>query len=286
MSLTIIAVSQLATVSILYLYGKGKYQETVKKYGGGFQLSFFAPVSLTIIDKTKLMERLSKRIIGIHHKIVNLYGSKNGYIYTKLFLGQLISAVLLILLIFSFFGAVNSDFVIFYYGLFIAILTPFLLLRSLDKAIKKRKEEILIELPELLNKIILLVNAGETVPMAVIRSVEQKKEAGKSFLYKELLVSVNQLKNNDSFSRVLEELNKRIGVQEVAIFTTTILLNYRRGGDEFVAALRILAKDLWEKRKSLARTLGEQASSKLVFPMVLIFVVIMVVIATPAILLF
>lgn len=286
MSLTIIAVSQLATVSILYLYGKGKYQETVKKYGGVFQLSFFAPVSLTIIDKTKLMERLSKRIIGIHHKIVNLYGSKNGYIYTKLFLGQLISAVLLILLIFSFFGAVNSDFVIFYYGLFIAILTPFLLLRSLDKAIKKRKEEILIELPELLNKIILLVNAGETVPMAVIRSVEQKKEAGKSFLYKELLVSVNQLKNNDSFSRVLEELNKRIGVQEVAIFTTTILLNYRRGGDEFVAALRILAKDLWEKRKSLARTLGEQASSKLVFPMVLIFVVIMVVIATPAILLF
>ncbi|MDQ0888523.1 hypothetical protein QFZ81_003611 [Paenibacillus sp. V4I9] len=34
----------------------------------------------------------------------------------------------------------------------------------------------------------------------------------------------------------------------------------------------------------MSRTLGEEASSKLVFPMVLIFVVVMVIVAAPALL--
>jgi tight adherence protein C len=63
-----------------------------------------------------------------------------------------------------------------------------------------------------------------------------------------------------------------------------VLLNYRRGGDDFVVALRELTRNLWEKRKALARTMGEEASSKLVFPMVITFGIVMVIVATPAIL--
>jgi len=75
-------------------------------------------------------------------------------------------------------------------------------------------------------------------------------------------------------------------MQEVSIFATTVLLNYRRGGTDFVTALNRLSQELWQKRISLSRTLGEQASSKLVFPMVLIFIVVLIIIATPAIMLF
>jgi tight adherence protein C len=120
----------------------------------------------------------------------------------------------------------------------------------------------------------------------MIRCVEQKKNPEESYLYTELVQAVNELKNNYSFSQVLEDFSKRCSVQEVSIFTTTVLLNYRRGGAEFVLALRDLSRTLWEKRKALSRTLGEQASSKLVFPMVLIFLVILLIVATPAIMLF
>ena len=126
------------------------------------------------------------------------------------------------------------------------------------------------------------MNAGENVQKAIIRCVKQKKNPEISPLYKELLQVVTELENNFSFHQVLEDFSKRCRVQEVTIFTTTILLNYRRGGSEFVTALRSLSNELWEKRKTLTRTLGEQASSKLVFPMVLVFLVVLLIIGAPA----
>jgi len=41
---------------------------------------------------------------------------------------------------------------------------------------------------------------------------------------------------------------------------------------------------MWERRKAMTRTLGEEAASKLVFPMVMIFMVVMVIVGAPAIL--
>jgi tight adherence protein C len=83
----------------------------------------------------------------------------------------------------------------------------------------------------------------------------------------------------------MERFNRSCAVQEVSIFTTVLLLNYRRGGEHFVLALRELSYTLWEKRKAIARTRGEEASSKLVFPLVGILLVLMILVAAPAVLL-
>jgi tight adherence protein C len=134
-----------------------------------------------------------------------------------------------------------------------------------------------------------LVDAGETVQKAIKQCVEQKKlitfTVETNPLYYELNQMVTALNNNRSFQHVMEEFNKRCNVQEISIFTTTVLLNYRRGGLEFVYALRELSRMIWDKRLALTKTLGEEASAKLVFPMVLIFFIVMIIVAAPAILL-
>lgn len=270
----------------LFLFSGKKYKECVKEYGKAFQFSFMAPSSLYIIDRFRIMEHFSHRVSLIHQKMISIHGSKISYNYTRLFLAQIISAVLFICWVSTLLAGINQDLLFFYYGMGLSLLVPLLLLRELDKQLQKKRDEITLELPEFLNKITLLVNAGETVQKAIIRVVEQTKNPEKSYLYKELLQSVHELKNNVPFHQVLESLNKRCGTQEVSLFTTTVLLNFRRGSGEFVAALRMLTKELWEKRKAMTRTLGEQASSKLVFPMVLIFLVVLLIIAAPAFMLF
>jgi tight adherence protein C len=92
---------------------------------------------------------------------------------------------------------------------------------------------------------------------------------------------VHEWHSGYSFQQSFEQFSKRCAVQEVSIFTTTIMLNYRRGGDEFVVALRDLSRVLWEKRKAVSRVRGEEASSKLVFPMVMVFFVLLVLVCTP-----
>ncbi|MCD1260378.1 type II secretion system F family protein [Paenibacillus athensensis] len=261
-----------------------QYAEFIAGHTGKFQLTFMAPASLYLLDKTGLMERISRTVNKIHHKIVALYGSKAGWNYTRMFIAQLLSAFLLLLIIAVLLGiASEGNLTLVAVGILLAVLTPPLMVRDLDKQIRVRKQDMLLELPEFLNKITLLVNAGETVQKAMMHCVDQGKPPEISPLYAELREVANQLRNNYSFALALEELSKRCAVQEVTVFTTTVLLNYRRGGDEFVIALQQLSRNLWEKRKAISRTMGEEASSKLVFPMVMIFLVVMVVVAAPAI---
>ncbi|MBP1961765.1 type II secretion system F family protein [Paenibacillus aceris] len=170
------------------------------------------------------------------------------------------------------------------FGLFVAVLLPLLMVRDLDVKIRKKQLLMITELPEVLSTIVLLVNAGETVNRAWIRCVEVRPHKAQSPLYKELAQAVHELEMNVSFSKVMEDFGKRCALHEVSLFTSAILLNYKRGGSDFVTALHSLSLVLWQRRKSVARTLGEEASSKLVFPMVVIFVVVMVIVATPAML--
>lgn len=250
----------------------------------------------------KLLERLQaerrwpEMFTMIQLKLVMLEGPTTQSNAAIRFVGRNLMVVLAAFLTVLFLGLLAGDEALLIAGLGAAVLLPFFLLRQLDSRIRAKKRQILIELPELLSKLILLVNAGDTVQQAIARCVAHPAAPGDSAkdaadeaaihpLDRELAVLARDMGNGLSFSIALEHFSKRCGVQEVTLFTNTVLLNYRRGGDDFVTSLRELNRVLWDKRKALAKTLGEEASSKLVFPMVLIFVVVMVVVATPAILL-
>jgi len=251
-----------------------------------FPLSFMAPISLYLLDKTRLMDRFPNQVAWIHHKIMALYGRNHGFAYTRLFIAQLLSFIIIVCFLTVFFLLLSKDILLLYYGIILMIFVPVFLIKGLKKKFKKKQEQMIMELPVFVNKVALLINAGETVQQAIIRSMEQKQQKETSYLYQEIRQSVHEIKNNVPFQQVLEDLSRRCGLQEVSIFTTTVLLNYRRGGDRLVTALNLLSKELWEKRKAMSRTLGEQASAKLVFPMVLIFLIVLIIIAAPAIMMF
>jgi len=152
----------------------------------------------------------------------------------------------------------------------------------LSKA-ERRRQEIVLALPELLSKLMLLVGAGEPVQAALYRCAGDGSSAHP--LYKELGQCLNGARNGGSLQASLERFSRRCGVQEASVFTAAVLLNARRGGETFVLALRELSHLLWEKRKAIARKRGEEASSKLVFPLVGLFFTLMVLVGSPALLL-
>ena len=140
-----------------------------------------------------------------------------------------------------------------------------------------------MDLPLVLNQLVLLINAGETVQQALERIVSRQTDTLDRPLYRELQIAMEKLKNRVSFARVMEEMSQQCGVQDVSVWVNVILLNYRRGGEDLVQALSTLSHNMWESRKNTARTLGEEASSKLLFPMMIIFIVVLVVVTAPAI---
>jgi tight adherence protein C len=175
-----------------------------------------------------------------------------------------------------------DDMTMLIIGFLLAIVLPIAVYNDLSKKVIKRERLILLELPELLNKIILLVGAGSTVQQVISQCLRRRENQRSHPLYKELFQMQKDWEAGYSFQQALEAFSKRCGVQEVSVFSTTLLLNYRRGGQDFVLALKELSHSLWEKRKAVSKTLGEQASSKLVFPMVFIFIALIILIGSPA----
>lgn len=243
------------------------------------------PFSLYILNKTKFMDKMPTAVTRLHLKMVALHGRHATIELTRQFMAQMLTSALIMLVLCGFLALFSEDkLLLLVAGLPLTVLFPFLQVKALDKQIEQRKRSIIIELPEFLSKLTLLVNAGDTVQGALGKCIVSRQGAELTPLYKELTVLHNELKNNQSLAKSLEELSKRCAMAEVSQFTTTVLLNYRRGGEDFVLALRELTRVLWERRKALAKTLGEEASSKLVIPMVMTFMIVMIIVAAPAML--
>lgn len=169
-------------------------------------------------------------------------------------------------------------------------LVPLANIRRLDRMISARKRRILLELPVFVNRLQLMLQAGLTLHAAFLRAAEASCQDGRGGrdgdpFARQLSVAVNQLNNAMPLAQVLEQLSRRCGVQEVTFFTTALQMNARRGGDELAAALGQLSRELWEKRKTVVRALAEEASAKMLFPLMLIFLAVLIAAGAPAILL-
>ncbi|WP_158630068.1 type II secretion system F family protein [Cohnella sp. AR92] len=197
-----------------------------------------------------------------------------------------ISLSYLTLLLTGLLGAVaNSGSSLALLGGVVALLLPPLRARELSKRAENRRRRIVLELPELLSRLLLLVNAGENVMRALEKCLRRRNGIERDHpLYLELEFALESMKRGETYAGALEEFGRRCAVPEAKLFATTVILNSRRGGETFVASLQELARTLWERRKAMARTLGEQASSKMAFPLAVIFLLILVLVGAPTLL--
>lgn len=258
------------------------YRHLRKLHMEGIRLKKMHGPFLFIMDKLEMGRRLPVLMFRMQHAIQKMHGVQHSGEKTLLYCAEMLTYSWLLVLagcLLALVGEVGTGGLVG--GFVLGMAVPFAMYKDLDTKVKRRDQDILLELPELLNRIVLLVGAGETVQRAIVHCVNNQGEREHP-LYNELRRAAEDWNNGYSFQQSFEQFSRRCGVQEVTIFTTTVLLNLRRGGGDFVLALRDLSHVLWEKRKAVSRAKGEQASSKLVFPMVLIFFTIVVMIGAPA----
>lgn len=198
----------------------------------------------------------------------------------------LVLVLLAMLAVVGEFGPAPSVAIVLLAGLY-----PLLKIRQLDQTINARKRLILLELPVFVNKLQLMLQAGLTLHAAFLRAAEAEMgdvdDGGKRVhpFARQLFIAASQLRNASPLSQVLEQLSRRCSMQEVTFFATALQMNAKRGGDELAAALGLMSRELWEKRKNAVRTLAEEASAKMLFPLMVIFLAVLIAAGAPAILL-
>lgn len=280
----IAALILIVLMLLINMKAKSKYKEFSEQYSSELLFSSFAPFTFQIIDWINVNKCFPKFSNNYHQKIVNLRGSRNAHENFRVFLSRIVMMFTLVIILICLMAYVSEyDSTTIMMTVILGILVVFYQVRTLDLRIKKRKDQILIELPEFTNKIILLVNAGDTVQGAIKKCVEQNRHnIFDSPLYFELSEALNNMQSNKSFQDALKEFAQRCSLQEVSVLTTVIMMNYRKGGTMLVDSLHELSKTLWDKRKTITRIQGEEASSKLIFPIMLIFITVLIIVMYPA----
>lgn len=168
--------------------------------------------------------------------------------------------------------------------------------RDLQKKVTIRNRQIDRDYPEMVRKLTLYLSAGMTLRGAFKRlssdysktlnytlSGSTKKEANKvKYLYEEMLFSVREMENGIPEREAYERFGKRLGIAKYRKLCGLLCNHLQKGNNNLLMVLREETELALEGRKKKARAIGEEMSTKLLFPMMLMLLIVMVIIMVPA----
>lgn len=148
---------------------------------------------------------------------------------------------------------------------------------SASDKIKKRSEELLSDFSNVVSKLALLTNAG-----LIMRDAwADVAYNGNTTLYKEMQISVDEMKNGVSETEAIYHFGNRCIIPEIKKFASTIIQGIEKGNSELTALLQEQSAETWNLKRQLVKREGEKASSKLLIPMFLMFMGILIMVIVP-----
>lgn len=173
---------------------------------------------------------------------------------------------------------------------FLALIFPVLLvMRERQSAAEKKKKErqqMLQDYPEILCKLTLLLGAGVNLRKAIWRigndyeKYVKPKEVRKA--YEILVDACHEMDRGLGEREVYARMGEKMGLLPYRTLSALLIQHLQKGSRGMEHLLEEEAAKAQEMRRQQARVLGEQASTRLLFPMILMLVVVFVLMLVPA----
>lgn len=199
----------------------------------------------------------------------------------------IVSAIALV--VFSFLFARDSALYVCIIAVAAVIAIPYGRLKELDKKLNYRNEQMIMDYPEIIRRFSLLIGAGSSMCGAWERIVNDymKKRKNNSadfrYIYEEMRFSLYELKNGVSEAAVYEEFGQRIRLIPYMKLGSIFTHNLRKGNSYILKQLDMSSLDAYGQRRENIKRMGEEASSKLLLPIMLQFVLVLIIIMYPAV---
>lgn len=150
---------------------------------------------------------------------------------------------------------------------------------------KEEQRQMLLDYPEIVSKLTLLLGAG----MNLRRAMEQigqdyvKGKGRKEHKSYGVIVEIcREMERGIPEREAYERLGERCGLLQYRTLSSLLIQHLQKGSRGMELLLEEEARKAQEVRQQQARILGEQASTKLLFPMILMLLVVFVILLVPA----
>lgn len=156
--------------------------------------------------------------------------------------------------------------------------------QEVHKKAEKRKHQLIVDYPDLMWKMTMLLGAGLSIRGTFERIAEEykKKKVEVRWLYEEVCCTCFEMQKGISEAKAYERFGKRCQLPEYIRLGTMLSQNVRKGAKGLTDLLEREAEASMNERKNHARKIGEQAGTKMLLPMVLMLGIVLVILMVPA----
>ena len=181
----------------------------------------------------------------------------------------------------------GQGFVILFVGLMFAVLYLYSRIQNREIEEMKRREALLYDYPHLVGKLVLLLNAGMSMRAAFEKiaydyRLSRKHGGEKREGFEEVLRLCADMEKGVSEIDAYRNMGTRSKEPKYRTFSTLLVQNMMKGSGELIRQLSRESVEAFEERKKRARILGEQAGTRLMFPMMLMLMVVFAILMVPA----
>lgn len=171
----------------------------------------------------------------------------------------------------------------------VTVLTAFCIYKKrfsvLEQQRRLQRESVMRQLPEFVNRLVLLLNAGLVLTSAFEKSVEEsfvEDSKGDDYFYGKLRkIYVLCATTNASMHVEFRKMAKESGIRELMRVSNIISDNIRKGV-ELTGKLQAESELLWISRKKSCEEKGRLAETKLTLPLMIFLMVLIIITVAPA----
>ena len=154
------------------------------------------------------------------------------------------------------------------------------------QAEKRRKEQLTYDYAEVISKLVLLAGAGMTIRRAwekIAGDYQKKPCGGKRYVYEEMVRTCAEMNTGVPERSAYERFARRCDTKEYLKLASLLSQNVKKGTTDILKLLEQESQSAFEQHKNLAKKKGEEAGTKLLFPMILMLMTVMAMLMFPAI---
>ena len=276
--IVIIALGVIYLIFWIFLYVKGiknsNLFDSLKEKEYPLKEVYFVGYALVELINYQFKSKSNRKL---RKEISVLYGEKYADYYLRVIYSQKITIASIVLaLAFILYGFADSIAAFFVLVAFAGV-AYYYFGTVTEKRILKRSEEMLSDFSNVVSKLALMTNAG----MILREAWEQIAFTGETTIYKEMQTYVDEMKNGVSEVDALYRFGTRCIIPEIKKFTSTIIQGLIKGNRELVFMLQEQSREVWSQKKQAVNRQGEKAASKLLIPIMIMFVGILIMILVP-----
>ena len=158
---------------------------------------------------------------------------------------------------------------------------------ELKRKVKEREKELISDYPQMVNKFLLFYSAGLTTRGIVKKlsreyRISLEKGGKRRFLYEEMLICEGHMNEGMGEITAYEIFAAGCGIHKYRHFISLVTQAIGKGRSDLLIQLEREASDAFQDRKNRARELGEEAGTKLLFPMLMMLLTVLIIVMVPA----